>query len=102
MDGICHINGRVHPQIYGQPRFQQENIFTDLLCRFLYTLALSLDANFRLKRKDRRGEDIWLGDGRAYCVADLPFNAHITSSQHAVEERDFVWLCARCESDVFL
>lgn len=46
---------------------------------------LSLDANFRLKCKDRGINDVRLGDGYAYLVKEEQFKTHIAASSHAVE-----------------
>lgn len=46
---------------------------------------LSLDANFRLKRKERGIKDVNLGDGYAYLVEDKKFKSHIAASSYAVE-----------------
>jgi hypothetical protein len=56
-----------------------------LLSRFLYVLMLSLDANFRLKSKERGIKDVRLGDGYAYLVEEGKFKSHIAASSHAVE-----------------
>ncbi len=46
---------------------------------------LSLDANFRLKHKERGIKDVNLGDGYAYLVEEGNFKSHIAASSHAVE-----------------
>lgn len=48
-------------------------------------LMLSLDANFRLKSKERGIKDVRLGDGFAYLVEEERFKRHIAVSSHAVE-----------------
>ncbi len=48
---------------------------------------LSLDANFRLKRKERGIKDVRLGNGYAYLVEEDRFKSHISNSSHAVEVR---------------
>ncbi len=48
---------------------------------------LSLDANFRLKSKERGVKDIHLGSGYAYLVEDGPFKRDLAASSHTVEVR---------------
>ncbi len=50
-------------------------------------LMLSLDANFRLKCKERGIKDVRLGSGYAYLVEESKFKSHIATSSHAVEVR---------------
>ena len=44
---------------------------------WLYTLFLMIDANFRLKLKDRGINDTFLGPGWAYIVEDSKFKEHL-------------------------
>ncbi len=46
---------------------------------------LSLDANFRLKCKERGIKDVRLGNGYAYMVEEENFQSHIAMSSHAVK-----------------
>lgn len=55
--------------------------------RFLYTLALGIDANFRLKQKKRGIQDIRLGDGRAYCVPKTMFDNALKANENVTEVR---------------
>ncbi len=57
------------------------------LFRFLYVLMLSLDANFRLKCKERGIKDVQLGGGYAYLVEEDRFKTHLAASYHAIEVR---------------
>lgn len=41
--------------------------------RYLYQLSLAIDANFRLKRKERGIQDKSLSDGLAYVVQADPY-----------------------------
>ncbi len=50
-------------------------------------LMLSLDANFRLKSKERGIQDVTLGSGYAYLVEGERFKSHLALSSHAVEVR---------------
>ncbi|TDL13413.1 hypothetical protein BD410DRAFT_682794, partial [Rickenella mellea] len=47
--------------------------------QYLYTLSLSMDANFRLKNKmiSTVARDATLGDGMAYFVASSPYKKHL-------------------------
>jgi hypothetical protein len=48
-----------------------------LRCRWLYSLFVAIDANFRLKLKTRGITDPELGSGLAYFVNVEKFNAHL-------------------------
>ena len=48
---------------------------------------LSLDANFRLKSKERGFKDVRLGDGRAYVVKDVPFLEQVANATNNTEVR---------------
>ncbi|TDL25097.1 hypothetical protein BD410DRAFT_717811, partial [Rickenella mellea] len=47
--------------------------------RFKYALYLAMDANFRLKSKERGIRDSPLGDGWAYFVPTVPFKEHLAN-----------------------
>ncbi|TDL14821.1 hypothetical protein BD410DRAFT_845699 [Rickenella mellea] len=46
--------------------------------RYKYALFLAMDANFRLKSKDRGIRDTALGDGWGYFVPSVPFKEHVS------------------------
>ena len=46
-------------------------------CRFLYILYLAVDANFKLKGKDRKLQDIELMPGGGAFVEESAYQAHI-------------------------
>jgi hypothetical protein len=48
------------------------------LSRYLYQLALAIDANFRLKRKEQGIQDKSLSDGLAYVVQSDTYNKFLT------------------------
>lgn len=52
--------------------------------RFLYTLFVAIDANFKLKGKERKIRDIELMSGLGAFVEEGPFKAHIAN--HVEEE----------------
>ena len=54
------------------------------LCRWLYSLFLAIDANFRLKMKARGIGDPELGTGLAYFVDTIKFQKHL--EDHVDEE----------------
>ncbi len=47
--------------------------------RWLYTLYLMIDANFRARCKDRGIEDIELAPGWAYYVEEKAYQAHVAA-----------------------
>lgn len=49
------------------------------LCRWLYTLFLAIDANFKLKSKSRQLNEFELGPGWSYFVASAPYQKHLAS-----------------------
>ena len=52
----------------------------DLLSRWLYAQFIAVDANFKLKLKNRRIEDPELGSGWSYFVEDSQYTRHIASN----------------------
>jgi hypothetical protein len=48
--------------------------------RFMYSLLLAIDANFKLKHKNRKFNDVPLADGFAYFVQSEAYMNHL--SQH--------------------
>ena len=54
-------------------------------CRWLYSLFVAIDTNFRLKLKSRGVKDPELGSGLAYFVNTTKFEAHL---KDRAEEED--------------
>jgi len=52
---------------------------SDYLFRWLYTLFLAFDANFRLSLKDKGFNDIELGPGWAYQVEETQYQNHVAT-----------------------
>ena len=55
-----------------------------------YQLFLMVDANFRLKLKDRGTTDIHLGPGWAYVVEDSKYRSHIAEFATDAPEVRFI------------
>jgi hypothetical protein len=56
--------------------------------RWLYCLILTIDANFRLKLKDKGFmDDPALGDGWAHWVSLKPYHEYVKKYGHQVEVR---------------
>ena len=53
--------------------------FTDPLFRFLYILYLAVDANFKLKGKERNLTDIELMPGLVAYVPDAEYKTHVAN-----------------------
>ncbi|PPQ75117.1 hypothetical protein CVT26_008295 [Gymnopilus dilepis] len=53
-----------------------------------YTLFLSIDGNFKLRRKNKRGDpnDVSLNDGRGYFVPSLPYANYLEHTQNERED----------------
>lgn len=59
------------------------------VCRWLYTVYLAIDANFRLRMKDRGVEnDEELGPGWAYLVESKAYAAELPKHKQPVEVRE--------------
>jgi hypothetical protein len=54
--------------------------------RWLYALILTIDANFRLKNKERNlAHDVSLGDGWAFWVESTPYQEYVDIYGHQEE-----------------
>ena len=59
---------------------------------WLYSLNLTIDANFRLKNKARGiKNDPPLGDGWAHWVSEQPYQAYLDKHGHQAEVPFFFW-----------
>jgi hypothetical protein len=52
---------------------------TDLSIRFLYTLYIAVDGNFKLKGKERHLSDVELMPGWGAYVSEGPYQTHIAN-----------------------
>jgi len=57
----------------------------DFLFRWIYAQFIAVDANFKLKLKNRRIEDPELGSGWSYFVENSQYTRHVARNPH---ERD--------------
>ncbi|KAI0059390.1 hypothetical protein BV25DRAFT_1871612 [Artomyces pyxidatus] len=55
--------------------------------RWKYAIMFAIDANFKLKLKNRGLEDVKLAPGWSYFVDDEPYQAHIETYKDQVEKR---------------
>ncbi|VDC02319.1 unnamed protein product [Peniophora sp. CBMAI 1063] len=53
--------------------------------RFLYALFLAIDANFKLKLKDKLARSVSLADGWSFIVEDLPYKEHLATNTDMTE-----------------
>ncbi|KZV59287.1 hypothetical protein PENSPDRAFT_595729 [Peniophora sp. CONT] len=60
--------------------------------QYLYTLMLAIDANFKLKMKDRDARNTYLGDGWAFFVSQAPYAHHLDNNTDMSETK-------HCESE---
>jgi hypothetical protein len=58
---------------------RKTNLYSSHRYRWLYTLFLAIDANFRLSLKDKGLTDIELGPGWAYQVEETRFQTHVAN-----------------------
>ena len=61
----------------------------------MYSLFLAVDANFRLKLKDRKIKDPEIGSGWAYFVENNRYIEHVSQNTMDVEVSDFCYGCSR-------
>jgi hypothetical protein len=61
--------------------------------RFLYQLYVAIDANFKLKAKNRGAKAIMFSDGYAYIVRDADYARHLSENTDDMKE---VRLMPRC------
>ena len=54
--------------------------------RWMYTQFIALDANFKLKLKNRCVNDPELGSGWSYFMEESTYVQHIANSQHDHDE----------------
>ena len=54
--------------------------------RFLYQLYIAIDANFKLKAKNRGAEAVILSDGYAYVVQDTDYSSHLSKNTDDMTE----------------
>jgi hypothetical protein len=54
--------------------------------RFLYQLYIAIDANFKLKAKNRGAEGVVLSDGCAYMVQDADYASHLSENTDDMKE----------------
>ena len=68
-------------------------------CRWLYSLFLAVDANFRLKLKERKIEDPEIGSGWAYFVENDRYIEHVSQTTDDTEVSELPHsssICSRC------
>jgi len=57
-----------------------------MLYRFLYQLYVAIDANFKLKAKNRGTKAVMLSDSYAYIVQDADYASHLSKSMDDMKE----------------
>ena len=67
------------------------------MLRWLYTLILTVDANFRLKNKEKSIKwDRPLGDGWAHWVLDEPYHEYVREYGYQEEVQTLSFLLLFC------
>ena len=85
------MGGRTRRQINGMSTMSIScRFFSHETYRWLYTLYLSVDANFKLRLKDRGARDVYLGPGWAYVVEETKYKEHIKKFANTKEVCSFV------------
>lgn len=56
--------------------------FTNLFIRWIYVQFIAVDANFKLKLKNRQIRDPELGSGWAYFVENEAYTRHVADNPH--------------------
>jgi hypothetical protein len=54
--------------------------------RFLYQLYVAIDANFKLKAKNRGAKAVMFSDGYAYIVQDADYASHLSKNTDDMKE----------------
>jgi hypothetical protein len=54
--------------------------------RFLYQLYVAIDANFKLKAKNRGANAVTLSDGYAYIVQETDYTNHLSKNSKDLKE----------------
>jgi hypothetical protein len=57
-----------------------------IFLRFLYQLYIAIDANFKLKAKNRGAKAVNISDGYAYFVQDADYVAHLSKNTDDMKE----------------
>ena len=57
----------------------------DRASRFLYTVFLAMDANFKLKGKDRGLTDLEMTPGWSYCMNEHEYQSYLVDYAHKDE-----------------
>jgi len=58
---------------------------TDFAFRWVYAQFIAVDANFRLKLKNRQISDPELGSGWSYFVENSAYTRHVANNSHETE-----------------
>jgi hypothetical protein len=64
--------------------------------RFLYQLYVAIDANFKLKAKNRGAKAVVLSDGYGYVVQDADYACHLSKNTDDMKEVSSVLPYFRC------
>ena len=70
--------------------------FIDLFARWIYAQFIAVDANFRLKSKNRQIKDPELGSGWSYFVENTAYTRHVANNPHEKDVHIF-----RTSRDIF-
>ena len=79
-------------KMYSIPCYGSYNwrLLTSSPHRWLYSLFLAVDVNFRLKLKDRNIKDPEIGSGWAYFVENKQYIEHVSQSTNGPEVSAFI------------
>ena len=88
LDATYHRTGQTRLQMSSKYSVVDIDILFLQVCRWLYRLNLTKDANFRLKNKAHGVKnDLPLGDGWAHWVPEGPYQEYIAKYGYQVEVR---------------
>lgn len=88
------IHTEIYPTIGGKPAhyckrvYLLVGIYLLLFLRFLYTLYIAVDANFKLKGKQRHLNDVELMGGMGAFVEEEKYQQHLAEYVSQPEVRD--------------
>ena len=86
-DEISRVTGTVSVVLTSEKLSLHFMMFSNLFTRWIYGQFIALDANFKLKSKNRKIKDPELGSGWSYFVENSAYTRHVASNPHEQDVR---------------
>ena len=87
LGGISQMIGTVSVVLMSENLVQHSIILTYSFPRWIYAQFIAIDANFKLKLKNRRINDPELGSGWSYFVENSAYTSHVAKNPHQEDVR---------------